>query len=165
MTTISVTKLKEYTLYTPETGSFIYVKPTANRIKRGQSLGTPTTTGARRVHIFGARVEVSRLIWFYMTGAWPIGVIDHINGNKNDNRFVNLRDVTQAANNSNKHKPQRNNKLRVLGVNKVGNKYRARSNRKHLGMFLTKQEAHEAYILHRAQQHPVEGIDNYNYCS
>jgi len=37
-----------------------------------------------------------------MTGEWPTGVIDHIDGNSLNNRWNNLRDVTTDQNNSNK---------------------------------------------------------------
>ena len=44
------------------------------------------------------------MAWLYMAGAWPSGVIDHMNGDPSDNRWSNLRDVTQAENNANRRK-------------------------------------------------------------
>lgn len=46
-----------------------------------------------------------RVIWFLQTGLWPDDnlVIDHINGARNDNRWMNLRQVTTAENNANRH--------------------------------------------------------------
>lgn len=46
---------------------------------------------------------VSRLIWKVHTGRDPIGVIDHINGIRDDNRFENLRDVPPHINSQNRH--------------------------------------------------------------
>lgn len=43
-------------------------------------------------------VSLHRVIWVYMTGRLPDGDIDHINGNKRDNRWLNLRDVTRSVN-------------------------------------------------------------------
>ena len=40
---------------------------------------------------------VHRLAWYYVHGEWP-DVIDHINGDKSDNRLCNLRNVTQSVN-------------------------------------------------------------------
>lgn len=39
-----------------------------------------------------------RLAWLMVTGAWPAGNVDHMNRSKADNRFTNLRDVTQSQN-------------------------------------------------------------------
>jgi len=52
----------------------------------------------------GSRHLAHRLAWLYMAGAWPSGVIDHMNGDPSDNRWSNLRDVTQAENNANRRK-------------------------------------------------------------
>jgi hypothetical protein len=37
-----------------------------------------------------------------MTGAWPPGLIDHVNMKKSDNRWVNLRLATASQNNANR---------------------------------------------------------------
>jgi len=42
-----------------------------------------------------------RVAWFLHHGAWPMGEIDHINGNAQDNRIANLRDVTHKENTRN----------------------------------------------------------------
>ncbi|WP_428999737.1 HNH endonuclease signature motif containing protein [Stenotrophomonas maltophilia] len=43
-----------------------------------------------------------RLAWLYMTGQWPSGEIDHINHDRSDNRWHNLRDVSHQANQQNR---------------------------------------------------------------
>lgn len=44
-----------------------------------------------------------RLIWKIHTGRDPVGLIDHINGVRYDNRIENLRDVPIHVNNLNRH--------------------------------------------------------------
>lgn len=42
-----------------------------------------------------------RVAWVLMTGKWPDGEIDHDNGIRTDNRWVNLKDVTSVQNGRN----------------------------------------------------------------
>lgn len=62
------------------------------------------------LEVFGKRftVPVARVCWLCESGNWPEHTIDHINRNPLDNRIENLRDVTQAINNTNKsaYKPR-----------------------------------------------------------
>lgn len=57
-----------------------------------------------------------RIVWCMHNGSWPDGDIDHINGNKLDNRIENLREVNRSQNMSNIAKPQKNNKSGYIGV-------------------------------------------------
>lgn len=49
-----------------------------------------------------------RLLWALEFGSWPDDEIDHINGNRRDNRIINLRCVTRAENARNLRRPRRN---------------------------------------------------------
>ena len=75
-------------------------------------------------------------------------IIDHINGDKFDNRKTNLRFVTNQQNGMNRG-VQKNNKLGIKGVSFDGKKFRARLQIKHknviLGRFKTKEEASSVY--------------------
>lgn len=89
-----------------------------------------------------------RLIWKGMTGVDP-DEIDHINGKKDDNRWVNLRSVPHIKNLLNK-KIRRDNRVGLKGVNRIpSGKFRAlirlHGKRHHLGYFPTAEAAHEAY--------------------
>lgn len=102
---------------------------------------------------------VYRIIWLLHHGHWPSKTIDHVNGNPQEDRIENLRDISQGANNENKQKSQSNNKLQTLGVcmHKTTGKFRATINKHnkqhHLGLFESQEDALVAYknakdILH-----------------
>ena len=82
----------------------------------------------------------------------PKGIqIDHINGDKLDNRKINLRLCTQQQNNRNITKPRRHNKLGIKGVrflesrNRFSARIRVNKKEIHLGYFPSMRSAEEAY--------------------
>ncbi|WP_446027824.1 HNH endonuclease [Lelliottia amnigena] len=110
--------------------------------------------GYHLVCVLGRRVGLHRIIWIVGNGFIPGGMeIDHINGDKGDNRISNLRLCTPTQNRQNKSK-YKNNKSGFKGVyyesaQRVKKPWRARIvvNKKaiSLGNFLTKLEASQAY--------------------
>ena len=117
-----------------------------NRVYEGQVAGGIDQQGYRKVNIEGKYVALHRLAWAFAHGSWPVGEIDHINGDKSDNRIANLRDVTRHQNSRNMPM-QSNNTSGVTGVSMVrkSKKWRAdiydRGKQLHLGVFHTKAEA------------------------
>jgi hypothetical protein len=113
---------------------------------------------AARIMIRGRWYKAHRLIWLWMTGEWPEFEIDHVNLDKADNRWCNLRGATHWANGSNRI-TQSNNTSGYKGVDwakKVG-RWRARAKFRgkeiHLGLFDTREDAALAhatasYALH-----------------
>ena len=130
------------------------------RTKAGAIAGTLNKDGYMGVTINATTLVAHRVIWLHVHGTWPEYQIDHINGNKCDNRISNLRDVPPAMNSQNRTKPYKNNKSGILGVRwhsrdkcwiaeiNVG----TRSH--HIGIFCTAQEARDAYLAAKAQLHP-----------
>lgn len=145
--------LKNILHYNPDTGIFIWIKR-INRystIKLGQIAGYINLKGWRMIKI-GVRYEyyAHRLAFLYMTGKWPENQIDHIDNNKSNNRWLNLR----AANNSQNHRnvPKRKtNKSGYKGVYyaKDRGKWRAliciNGKKINLGQFGTAIDAWESY--------------------
>lgn len=86
-----------------------------NTFYAGQRVGSITAQGYVVVKLFGKNRFVHRVVWLLNRGIWPTGQIDHINGDKSDNRIDNLRDVSALANMRNRSL-SRNNKSGFRGV-------------------------------------------------
>ena len=71
---------------------------TLHRKDRKNSAGSYDKDGYLIVKIKGKQYKAHRLIYALHYGLMPVGVIDHINGIRTDNRIENLRCVTQADN-------------------------------------------------------------------
>ena len=84
-----------------ERGIFIR-KFSAGRGKKGDIAGSISANGYRLIYGGGKKLLTAhRLMWFYVNGVWPETDIDHINGNKDDNRIGNLRLAHRSENNIN----------------------------------------------------------------
>jgi hypothetical protein len=57
--------------------------------------------GYRQGMVCGHHLRAHQAIWAMQTGEWSALPIDHANGDTSDNRWVNLRAVTQQVNASN----------------------------------------------------------------
>ena len=86
-------------------------------------------------HILSKSYKAQRVIWLYMIGEWP-KEIDHINHDRKDNRWFNLREVSHQENCENRSKYSFN-KSGQTGVywHKTSQKWRSVIGRKNLGCF------------------------------
>lgn len=94
-----------------------------------------------------------RLAWYLYYGDLPINSIDHIDGNKSNNRIDNLRDVTNQQNHWNR------TTAKGYYLHKSVNKFCAtitiNKKNKHLGCFNTEQDAHNAYLKAKETYHVI----------
>jgi hypothetical protein len=99
-------------------------------------------------------IKGHRLAWYLHYGQLPKNHIDHIDGDRLNNRISNLRDVTQQQNNWN------NTAAKGYSLYKKTSKYKARilinGNDIHLGYFNTEQEARKAYLKAKEKHHIID---------
>ncbi len=124
-------RLHEQLEYNTDTGQFIW-KVFKNSFARKVFVGAiagSNKDGYVQIICDQRQYRAHRLAWLFMTGSFPKSgyEIDHINGIRNDNRWVNLRLVTRSQNNMNA-KPSIMNKSGHKGVHfyKLVNKWHAR---------------------------------------
>jgi hypothetical protein len=84
--------------YEPWTGQLSYRIPPNSCYKQGDPVGTKTLKGYIRVVIDWKHYLSHRIIWLWMTGEWPEFEIDHIDGNKANNKWSNLRKAQSFQN-------------------------------------------------------------------
>lgn len=84
--------------YDPETGIFTWKVSTNNRVKAGSRAGAINSWEYRQIKVDDRLYKAHRLAWLIVYGMWPRYQIDHINGVRDDNRIVNLREATNAEN-------------------------------------------------------------------
>lgn len=136
--------------YRPQTGEFIRLLATNNRVKVGGVCGFVDVDGYRRIRVDGKLYLAHRLAWFYMHGRWPLDEVDHRDGIRDNNRWSNLRSAGRFQNAWNMRSGKPNSTgYRGVSLNRKSGRYEAAIHaarqRHHLGTFDTPQEAHQAY--------------------
>ena len=160
MKELTVDLLNHLFEYDKETGNLIWkIKPSSrgHSVKVGDIAGTLKSHGYICVGINYNSYRAHRLIFLMHKGYLP-KTIDHINGDKLDNRIENLRAATVGQNQHNR-KTNANNTSGYKGVswNKALKKWTARITleRKniHLGYFANVEEAAEVVRKAREELH------------
>jgi hypothetical protein len=122
----------------------------------GTVVGTINQNGYHRVGIRGIFYLLHRLVWKLRTGKEPPEFLDHIDGDKSNNAFNNLRPATRTKQKWNS-KTHKNNTSGYRGVSKRKNGYIARigpGGNQYLGTFDT---AKKAAVVYRAAARKMHG--------
>lgn len=144
MTQLTQQKLKEFFAYEPDTGLF--------RCRIGKRAGQVVGHehhGYIKISIKGhGGIYAHRLAWLYMTGSMPLKHIDHIDCERSNNAWANLRLATPDQNQANTRRTKRN-VSGAKGVFHHRSGFRAvikvKGRRIYLGDYNTLQEAAAAY--------------------
>lgn len=137
--------------YDPETGDFTRRVSVAPNARAGEIAGYINGDGYVNFRVDGVIYQAHRLAFLYMTGEFPDSDVDHIDLNKANNAWRNIRPANGTLNNANKPL-QSNNTVGYKGVSRHngGPKFRAdvkvNGKKKYLGCFSTPEEAHAVYV-------------------
>ncbi len=142
---VSVEELRLLYRYDEETGKLFSV--TTNK-----EVGYDNGFGYLRTSIKDKKIVLHRLIWLLTYGYLPDKDLDHINGNRKDNRLINLRKATRSENLQNQTKAKGFHwfepaKKWMVSVKKD---YKAQ----HIGYFDTELDARAAYMRAKRELHP-----------
>lgn len=149
---MNIEELKEYFKYEPSTGKLFWNKRPSNRVVIGSEVGNYNDQGYKVCRFKGKTLRVHRIVWAVSKGEHPTEFIDHINGDKGDNRLTNLRVVSNAENLQNMKNSKGYTYHRKL--NKWMAQIVVNKEYKYLGVFNTEHEAHESYLKAKKELHP-----------
>lgn len=151
--TLDLSKIKEYVcVSTKSPTGLVWIKSTNKRIR----VGTPALTGKLSNGYYEGRVNgthfyAHRVVFFLTYGYWPKQV-DHINGVRDDNNPLNLREADHTTNAQNKV-------AKGYYFDKTLRRYRVRvwvgGVAKECGTYLTEGEARAVYLDTKRKLHPT----------
>lgn len=146
--------LFENLIYDPDLGKLFWTKQSlrSNR-DLGKPVGSKHSAGYLefRVGVLGKKKAylVHRVCWFLHHGSWPQNDIDHIDGNRLNNKIDNLRVCTRAENCRNSVSKVGSSIYKGVQWDKVRKKWQANivfnNKRVFLGRYDTELEAAKVY--------------------
>jgi len=157
---LSAEKLRQLVHYDPETGLFTR-RVSRARGRAGSVMGKvdPGSGGYVRIPVNNGLHRAHRLAWLYMTGQWPTQFIDHIDRDRTNNRWCNLREACPTVNAQNASR-RLDNKSGIKGVswcNTQGKwmaQIRVQRKTKFLGYYENLEDARTARQAAEALFHP-----------
>lgn len=137
-------RLKELLSYNLDTGEFTWREDKGNKVRIGDIAGCLTEANYINIKAGYKVYAAHRLAFLYVAGYLPEHQVDHINGTRDDNRWCNLRHVSQTCNLQNQ-KTSKNNVSGFPGVSECPRKFKAqlkfKGNILHLGYYTDPLEA------------------------
>lgn len=158
---LTAARLRELLHYDPQTGVFTWLYERRS-VPIGSTAGKlHRISGYLRIDLDGKKLFAHRVAWFYMMGIPPERAIDHVDGNRANNSWSNLRQSDGFLNAQNIRGPLVTNTTGFLGVRldsrRVDRRYcasiTANGRAVHIGYFHTPEEAHDAYLTFKRQLH------------
>jgi len=157
-------ELKELVSYNKNSGIFTWNK-TRRGCKLGSVSGSVNSRGYHEIKINGKRYLSHRLAFLYENGRFPKNEVDHIDHDKLNNKFSNLREVEKLENARNQ-KLHKSNSSGICGVRfrKSRNRWIAEihinSKTQHIGSFTSKEDAVKARkeIEQKLNYHKNHGV-------
>lgn len=148
--TLTAELLRELVDYDPATGLFVWKQKRRGQVVPGSIAGHIDKDGYRIFMLAGVSYRAHRVAWFWCHGTFPKQELDHINGNKDDNRVANLREANKSENQQNLACARVTNGTGLLGAHKSHTMFEARIKlngiTRRLGRFKTPEEAHLEYL-------------------
>jgi len=143
---VTAGSIKDFLQYNPETGVFVWTKRMGATVNVGDVAGCLHKSGYIRININGKLYSAHRIAFLYMDGSMPDECVDHINHDRSDNRWLNLRRATYSENGKNQNISILNTSgFTGVHFNKYANKWQARimsgDKRITLGSFTNKEDA------------------------
>ena len=140
-----------------EDGKLIRKVTITSRAKKGNVVGTLSTSGYLACSVLGKRVLVHRMIFLMHHGYLP-EVVDHIDGNPFNNHIENLRAATAYENMQNQKMHKRNTSgVKGVSWNKAKKQWEAiigcNGKRERLGWFDSIAEAKVVIEKARTEMH------------
>jgi hypothetical protein len=155
--------LRKLLRYEPDTGKLYWLPREEKYFKSYHSFTTwnkryahkeaftqKDSSGYHQGAVLGTLHLTHRLIWAMQTGEWPSSAVDHIDRNRVNNRWANLRLATSGQNSANV-KSRANSSSKYLGIywHKVAKKWVVfvckNYERTRIGYFDCEEEAAKAY--------------------
>lgn len=90
--------LKEFLSYDPNTGELTWIKKPSKKTVLNSRAGGSSVEGYRSFTFKGKKYPEHHIVWCWVYGFYPEHQLDHINQVRDDNRIINLREVTKSEN-------------------------------------------------------------------
>jgi len=113
-TIITQDRIKELLYYNKQFGIFVW-KISRGTAKAGSIAGHVDAHGYQIIKVDGTNYKAHRLAILYVNGKFPVDDVDHINGIRNHNSFINIRAATRTENTANQ-KIRNTNTSGIMGV-------------------------------------------------